>query len=134
MIQKTRWTPDTCSIPACIIDYSWDDATPPESRVHRLAAFVQKCKLHDAMTDDDAYSAVTDENPRKNKFLAYLEINVPSLFITTSSGTVPIPGAIILAYDKNRVLQATLAVDAGTKPNLQSNVNTLFGSGKITIL
>lgn len=134
-IQQTRWSPDTCSSPSCIVDYIWDDTLSPDKRVHSLLSFVQKCALHALLDDATAYTAITDENPRKNIVLGLLAVNAPELFNITPNGPVPIPGAVVWSYDANRVLQISLPTVgiALTKTTLQTKLDTGVGIGKVVI-
>ena len=59
-----RWSPDSCG---CVIDYSWDDADPPEARAHSFENSVKSCPAHAAHHGKAKHwDVVADENQRKN--------------------------------------------------------------------
>ena len=84
--QTTRWSPDTCP---CSHEYTWDDTEPAATRTHTFARTVRKCPAHAALSDRNAYTAVTDENPRKNRAIARMMDDNPTLF--------PTPAELMLA-------------------------------------
>ncbi len=142
MVTKiTRWSPDTCG---CVIEYSWDDSVPSDSRVHSLSTYVNKCAAHNILaTDTDRYNTVLEENPRKNQALQNILDNSPTtslydivngnrqlkqtlLFNFSWSGTAP-----------NRVLTVSftgITLTTNQKNTLQSALNTKFGTGKVVLL
>lgn len=59
----TQWKPDTCN---CVMEYSWDDAEPENTRTHSFARAVQLCDAHSARSPEDAFDQVKSENLVKN--------------------------------------------------------------------
>lgn len=63
MIRTTRWSPDTCG---CVLEYSWDDSQPQESREHTFARAVHLCEIHAVASPESAFEQVRSENVTKN--------------------------------------------------------------------
>lgn len=125
-IQTTRWSPDTCQ---CVIEYTWDDTVPEDSRVHSLGAYRTKCSLHTALSDSSAYTEVAEQNPRKNKIIERARVQFPRLFGTNGNflGT--------WSFDSNRVLHVIVTglLTTNQISNIQSWCDTNLGVGKVII-
>lgn len=65
----TRWSPDTCE---CVVDYSWDEKVPLESRVLNLFAVNHKCPAHSSLSDEEVYNVLWEENKRKNRAIGLI--------------------------------------------------------------
>lgn len=63
MIRTTRWSPDTCG---CVLEYSWDDSQPQDSRDHSFARAVRICEAHASSDPAAAFEQVKSENVVKN--------------------------------------------------------------------
>lgn len=66
MIHTQRWEPDTCG---CVIIETWDDALPPDERVHIYQSSERICQMHQnaGVTPGPGHRVrVHDENTRKN--------------------------------------------------------------------
>ena len=125
--QTTRWTPDTCPVPGCVIEYTWDDTVPQDSRVHSLGTYVRKCALHTALSNAVAYAAVLDENPRKNLAFSDLKAVIATLDEDQYKG--------LWSYNASRVLVINLGAlaTAGQKTTIQAAADKRFGAGKVII-
>ena len=88
-IKRTRWFPDTCS---CQIDYEWDDALPPDARIHKPVSAIA-CGRHSA----DPHAMVTAENTNKNRAIAAA---VQALDLA--------PGDVSFSFDAARTLRLHL--------------------------
>ena len=142
VIKITRWSPDTCG---CVIDYAWDDAVPENQRTVSFNNIVTKCPAHTILTtNNDVWTAINDENPRKNVARQLLLDNAPNTIydiIDVSNGTRDFKSGISLNWiwsgtAPNRVLNLT--VTGATLTNAQKNtirniLNTRFGAGKIVL-
>lgn len=152
-IQTTLWIPDTCAIPQCIIQYQWDDTVPQEQRTHDNPVFLQRCSIHAAQPGDDSarWTTITEENPRKNQAWQSVIDNGPSSLVDTDVGTGtktlkaknPTTGAPLsldFAFNgtpPNRLLTLTLVgitLTTQQKNNVQTALNTKFGTGKVTFV
>ena len=136
-LKTTRWSPDTCT---CSVDYSWDDSLGDSERIHNLSKVIQRCPAHQALSDDDTFSSLMDENPRKNISLAHcLEHGPPALF-DTIDGTKQLKGN--LSFNRswsgtapNRILTISFTginLTTQQKNGLQTALNARFG-GKVLI-
>ena len=129
----TRWHPDTCD---CVIDVSWDDEVSAESRVHTLTT-IQKCALHQAAADADAFAAVNDENTTKNKFLGMVHENHPELCdVDAKTGAVSLKSDYEYKYsfDENRKLQAEIVgVDKATAQAIAASAEVALGEEKVDV-
>lgn len=72
----TRWFPDTCS---CVLDYSWDQATSEDERVHTPHKVADTCPVHDHLRGDlhAHHAAVQGENSHKNLAIAHTLEHLP---------------------------------------------------------
>jgi hypothetical protein len=64
-----RWKPDTCD---CVIEYSWDDSQPAESREHIAREIVHACSAHPKEEKTAHFSKILGENTNKNKVMKKL--------------------------------------------------------------
>lgn len=121
MKKITRWSPDTCG---CVVEYNWDDAVSEAERVHTLSKVEKKCINHQHLSDQDVYSALFDENPRKNKVLDAIHSQFPALV-----------DQVKWSFDENRVLQIKIPPDfsIAEKGDLQKKIDQEHGSGKVKI-
>lgn len=73
----TRWTPDTCG---CVIEYSWDNETSEDDRIHTFHKLVEKCPEHSGLQKHkDVHDHVLSENQTKNKMELAVYENIPRL-------------------------------------------------------
>lgn len=90
-IHTNRWKPDTCG---CEIIYQWDDSVEQENRVHTSVEkakdnkgkdiFTKNCPVHTIPDHAQLYTAVHEENTRKNVALHDVLESIPSLKRTLS--------------------------------------------------
>jgi hypothetical protein len=121
MIRTTTWRPDTCE---CVLEYSWDDITSEASRAHSFVRVVSSCPAHSSLAGAGLYSAVVDENRRKNRTYDIAEAQTPSLT----------PESWLWYYDPARVLQVVIPnLTTLQKNQLQSACNTTFGAGRVKV-
>jgi hypothetical protein len=125
-INVTRWTPDTCAPPRCVVEYTWDDQVPQDKRMHTPAAIIQLCPLHAGLPLADLWKALQDENPRKNKFLEHAR--------ATLALTPDQMDQIGWFYDAARVLNVEISfLSLKQKALLQNMANHELGKGKVVI-
>jgi len=141
-IITTRWSPDTCG---CILEYSWDDSVPDNSRVHTPTTIVNKCPAHSAIADTNThFNVIIEENPRKNFALDEILQNAPSTSwfdIDPASGSRVFKNNITANWSwsgtaPNRVLTLTftgITLTTAQRNTLQTRLNNRFGTGKITL-
>lgn len=125
-INTTRWTPDTCSNPPCIIEYTWDSSLPLASRVLTPSTIIQQCSLHAGMALAAHWTALQDENHRKNKLLdrAQTQFGLTAAQLAT----------ITWFYDASRVLHVNaVPLTAAQKTAAQTWADTNLGVGKVII-
>jgi hypothetical protein len=142
VINTTRWSPDTCS---CVIDYDWDSTATEDNRVHTLNQFVNVCPLHQQLaTNQDRYSCIFEENPRKNTAQQLILDSGPAQisdiingvkvlkanlsFQLTWSGTPPNRLLTVAINDSNGNVLTTQQKGA-----IQTFLNNRFGVGKVVI-
>jgi hypothetical protein len=139
----TRYKPDTCE---CILEYSWDDTTTEDQRVHTPTSIVQKCAAHQTIPDTPTVfnTVVMDENPRKNLSLDEILQNAPSTAwydIDATSGTRVFKKGITIDWTwsgtaPNRSLALTITgitLTTQQRNTLQTRLNNKFGINKVTI-
>lgn len=141
-IKTTRWTPDTCSDPPCVIEYTWDTDQPSETRTHNLETVVNKCSRHSILSNTDVYTNVKEENTRKNQSLQTLVDNMIELANTNPDGSKVLKDGITFNWSwsgtpPNTVL--TISFDGVTlspskKNTAQTYLNNKFGAGKVIIV
>lgn len=123
-LKTTRWRPDTCG---CEVEYQWDDSVPQDQRTHALSRVVKQCANHQG-TPAQVFSAVVDENPRKNSVLARAQVALPSQFDAAGNflGT--------WSYDAARVLRiVTVGLTGNQKRDMQTWCDQNIGVGKVEI-
>lgn len=143
-IKTTRWSPDTCG---CIINYSWDDATPEDSRTHTLSNIVKRCPAHQQLSTNQAiYDTVTEENPRKNIALKEILDHSPAQMteLEPESGRQRFKKDVDIKWSwsgtaPNRTLTMNIQNTAGIsltntqKNTVRSILNSKFGNGKVIL-
>jgi|SRR5215212_1109860 len=139
--KTTRWSPDTCQ---CVLEYSWDDTVPENSRVHTPAAVINKCPAHSLLSNTDTHNTVFDENPRKNLSLDEILQNAPS---TNWFDIDPVSGVRVFKSNitgnwtwsgtaPNRVITITftgITLTTTQRNTLQTRLNNRFGTGKVIL-
>ena len=75
-INITRWFPDTCS---CALEYSWEEGSSEDERVHTPYKVVDTCPHHDHLRADlhGHHAAVHGENSHKNLAVAHALEHLP---------------------------------------------------------
>lgn len=137
-IQTTRWSPDTCG---CIIEYSWDDSVPQNSRTHSLANYVRRCSVHAVQADDGTrYNTINEENPRKNIAHQLIVDNAPAAFVDVdANGNKSLKPEYSISFTAtgtppNRVFTLTFSGATLTQAqinNVQTRLDNRFGTGKV---
>jgi hypothetical protein len=120
-IRETTWRPDTCG---CEIVYQWDDSVAEAQRTHEVSGITKRCAAHASHDDQNGFTAVIDENKRKN--IAFEEVKkiVPALT----------PEFFKYEFDGNRVLKITLTGPSqAEKAQIAAALNAKFGSGKTKV-
>lgn len=123
MIKTTFWSPDTCG---CIVSFIYRTDVPAEVREHRLKDVVRICPEHPGLTGLFLYSAITDENRRKNTAQGIARALDPNLRAKVFQW----------AFDANRVLEISflVVVTPVTKQQLQQEYDIQFGPGRVVVL
>ncbi len=122
MIKTTTWGPDTCG---CVVEYEWRADVPAELREHRLTLVVRTCPEHPGLTGLFLYSAIADENRRKNTTQGIAQAINPNLT----------PQVYQWAFDANRVLEVSwLTTEPVAKRQIQDQCDLQFGPGKVAVL
>jgi len=137
-IQITRWSPDTCG---CVLEYEWDDAVAPDSRVHSHNRTVNKCQHHADIGDSAAYDAVVDENSRKNISLGILAKTLPRVKGPQNEDLDP-TAIYLWTFLDDRTLRVSIDGVGGRVSNLtpaersawQGALNARFGPGKVVVV
>ena len=137
-IQTTRWKPDTCG---CSVDYTWDDTTSEDARVHTFSEVIGVCPDHLGLTGVSIYNAIKGENTRKNILEGDLLLDSKFGEDVTKDGKTLKQFKEGISYDWSftgsddiRVLHVTISGITSTgaqKASLQSIVNIKFGVNKI---
>lgn len=138
MIQRTKWSPDTCS---CVVEYEWDDSVSEELREHIPVASI-KCEIHkDKETHEDVYLSLMAENQTKNIALAEVltsneklqEVTVDkdgNEVIEFKQGTQP-----EWEFDQDRnLIITTKQLDETEKGDTQEAVDTKVSESPITVI
>ena len=109
MIKTTIWRPDTCD---CIVEYTWDNETTEDNRVHTFKNVVRRCSAHDSVSHGKpVYDKVLSENDHKNKTLHEVSRQHKALHIETKDangnvvGHIPDLENIGWSFDANRRLK-----------------------------
>jgi hypothetical protein len=139
MIHTTRWSPDTCS---CVIDYTWDDTVPDNERTHNLSNVIERCPAHQALSDNDTFSSLMDENPRKNIALAECLENGPPTLSDTIGGAKQLKPNVTFDWSwsgtaPNRLLTVSFSGVGltGTDKNVMRNaLNNKLGANKVNLV
>ena len=140
MVLKTnRWSPDTCS---CIVEFTWDDSIPQDSRVHNISNVVQRCPAHSNLDTNTHWNVLMEENPRKNIAIQ----NIIDRFPVQLSSTGLVGGSLkdginidfsLSGIIPNRVLSIDvtgITLTAIQKTNVQNTLDTRFGIGKVILM
>lgn len=139
--KTTRWTPDTCSNPPCIFEYTWDDTLSETDRVHTLSTVIQKCSDHAALDNPTSYSTVLDENPKKSRSLETVLANGPAALYDVIDGVRQIKPTVRFQFSwsgiiPNRVLTISfpgISLTTNQRNTIQNALNTRFGVGKVIL-
>jgi hypothetical protein len=137
----TRWTPDTCSSPPCIFEYTWDSETNESERVHTLSTVIQKCSDHAALTNANCYSTVLDENPKKSRSIETVLANGPAVLYDIKDGVRQLKETVRFQFSwsgviPNRILTITfpgISLTTNQRNTIQNALNTRFGVGKVIL-
>jgi hypothetical protein len=138
-INVTRWSPDTCT---CVLEYSWDDTAPEDSRVHNITNVVQKCAAHAGTPDlTTHWNIINEENPRKNVAFQHLVDNFPAQLSNTGAAGGTLKSGISFGFSysgtaPNRVLTVTftgITLTNQQRTSIQNTLNTKFGAGKVLL-
>lgn len=142
VIKTTRWSPDTCG---CVIDYTWDDTTDLDTRVHTVSNIVTKCPAHQTLaTKEQVYDAVYEkENKRKNGVLSASLDNTPEglLYELDARGQKLLKHGITYEFNftgsaPNRILNIKfngVTLTNQQKTAVQNKVDQLYGSGNVIV-
>ena len=137
-INTTRWTPDTCSNPPCILEYTWDSSVDNDLRIHTFSTYINKCSLHSSLNDKDAYLSVIDHNTRKNVVAEILCTHFPSLTTKDSNGNLHFKHNLYQwFYDTEYVLnivKSPLNLTPSQLTQIQSLADEKFGLRKVKII
>lgn len=125
MIHTTRWTPDTCG---CVIEYTWDDSEPEDTRQHVYSNTVQRCTIHAALNLSGLthFNAVHEENTRKNGVLALGQAIKASLDFSLMSWSFD-------AASRTLTINSNGQLTTQQRNTLQTQANNRFGAGKVII-
>ena len=129
MITTTRWTPDTCVPPYCVIDYRWNTTVAATSRVHTPSNIEQVCSAHTSIATSPSalYAVLVSENTRKNLVCAQMV----SVLATVDPLTIPWSYS---GTGASRVLNVTFpGATAANVTSLQNYCNSTFGSGTVVV-
>lgn len=121
MIRTQQYSPDTCS---CIVVEQWDDALPSDQTLYSLVQLIRRGAEHSALVDASLYTALKDENQRKNKVHGLANARA----ITTDR--------IVWSFDAGRTLLVSFTgavVSNAIKTAIQDACDTQFGVGKVII-
>ena len=145
-IKTTDWNPDTCE---CTIQYTWDEDEPEDIRTTAIKFVRRSCLAHQNLLPNPAvtYSAVLDENNKKNRTLTEALQTVPSQLanvITNPDGTLSylLKDNIIFNFSfsgtaPNRILTIQfigVTLTNQQRNSIQNKLNNIFGSGNVVII
>lgn len=141
MLHTNIWNPDTCG---CEIEYEWDDAVPPESRVHTSKKITRACPAHstiDIVDKHDHFATVLNENQRKNKLHGEIMEQFTELVDVDEQGGKHLKSNINYKFSfegtgKNRILNVELEgadLKAADKKKIKDTSDGLFGNGKVVV-
>lgn len=137
VIHTNVWSPDTCK---CTIEFTWDDTVDPSLRTHNFSRYITKCADHSILADLSGNSCVIDENTRKNFARQLIIDNAPVSFVNIdASGNRSLPVGESISFTvsgtaPNRVFGMIFAgatLTSGQISNVQTKLDTRFGSGKV---
>ena len=109
----------------CSVEYEWDDSLPEDQRIHVLRRVHRRGAEHVSLMDASLYSALLDENRRKNNALAIVVAENTSF-----------DALVQWSFTPGRVLQIsfTANVPGVTKSRIQAACDLAFGPGKVEII
>jgi len=138
------WSPDTCS---CIIEMSYHvgPETSVKDAVMSLKKVHKKCEYHTTLSsDEEVWTAVTEENPRKNISIAKLVENAPDDWVEVvneKTGEKKLKTGIAVDYDfksekdktKRTLELSVIGVESTTlnktkKTAIQTKLDTAFSN------
>lgn len=136
----TTWSPDTCN---CVLEYSWDDSIPLDNQTFPVANIIKKCDQHTALsTKESIYSAVKEENTRKNiTYQGILDNGPTSLYDLQADGSRTLKNGITFSWTwsgtaPNRVLTITytgITLTTNQRNTAQNWLNNHFGTGVVVL-
>lgn len=138
-IRTTRWSPDTCS---CVIEYTWDDTQPEQTRTHNLDNYITRCPAHSALANDtERWNTILEENPRKNIALQASLDNGPTTLYDLIDGQRQLKQNITYSFSfsgtaPNRVITISfigVSLTNTQKTTIRNALNTRFGTGRVLI-
>ena len=146
--QTVIWSPDTCAPnePSCVIELSYDDTTPLDTRTHTPTNILRTCSTHQGLGNiTQIHNVVSEENQRKNNALQTILDNAPTqlqdqLYTVQGAGRVLKKG-IDYVFDitgtpPNRVVNVTfngVTLTSQQKTAAQTFLNNRFGANKVII-
>lgn len=65
-----EWRPDTCG---CVLEFAFDDDEDAETRTHEWESTKKTCPAHIAIIGEALFTAVLEENRRKNVALGMIK-------------------------------------------------------------
>lgn len=120
MIQVQRFRPNTCN---CDLLVEFDDAVPPETRIHSLREVIVRDAPHAAILDASLLSTVHEETSRQSRTQTTVEAAIDELTESFS-----------MSWTEGRTLIVELTgVPQGRKNALQAAIDTLIGPGKVVV-
>lgn len=138
----TRWSPDNCN---CVIEYTWDDKTDENTRVHTFSKVVVGCPDHNGLVGEEWLTTMTDESVRNQKVKNYLLNNFSKLAydFTDERGKqvknfrhdVAV-STFWSGKDKTRVLHVQISgipLLSAEKLTLQTFADNNLGAGKVVV-
>lgn len=139
VIITTRWSPDHCS---CVVEYTWDNTTDENTRVHNYDNHIHICPDHlNVGPNLSGYNTMLDENQRKNNTLQHLIDNAAAQLSATGTAGGTLKNGITYNFSytgtaPNRVLNISftgITLTTAQKNALQTAANNKFGVNKVVI-
>ena len=140
-IKLQTWKPDTCD---CVIEQTHDPSDPRYGVV--FSKFIEKCLVHQALSDEDAYGKIYEDFNSEQKCKNILQGELLDNTIFGISETVIENGRSInklkigifynWQFDENRKLIidiAGISLPPPIKTLIQNFCNTTFGLDKVQI-